>query len=116
MQQAKTASLTRGRHMFIRMARETDLSAVELKKAVQTLIKRTNPFLGIILKIEIMSRKLDSCKDDCEKEQNQLYDLYMETFFMFEWMGDEEGLRLIKQIKTKYPRALRMLDYQVGNA
>lgn len=118
LEKAKDTSLTltEGRQMFLEMASETRPSIIELKKTVQALSTRINPVLGRIVKIEIMSFQLNSCISDCEKEQDQLYSLFLETFFLLEEIDDEEGLRILSQIKRKYPRALRMLDYQIGNA
>lgn len=114
IEQVRNTSLTKGRELFLELINKKKPDQVDLKKTVQAIYKKADPFLGRIVRIEIMSSILNQCREDRELHQQQLYDLFNETYFLMEGIGHKEGLEILSQIRRKYPRALRVLDYPAG--
>jgi len=113
MREAKNASLSEGRHMFLEMVEETRLDPKELEKLADILVRRINPMLGRIVAIEIMSHSLDYFEGD--SEIHRLAEVFNETYNLLAAVEDYDGLSVLEQLKDEYS-ALKILDDSMGSA
>lgn len=114
MREAKNASLSEGRQMFLEMVEETRPGPKNLERLAEILAKRINPMLGRVVAIEIMSHSLDYFEGK-DLEIFRLAKLFNETYSLLEAVEDYEGLAVLKELKEEYS-ALKILDDSVGNA